>query len=176
MKLATDEQILKTYNYATVGKVSDTLTITNKRVVLTTEGKLSDGSTVHATDEMMLEGIERVSAALATKRNTFFLILSLLFFALGIVVLSGIISPTKTVCIVPFIVAVICLIVFFLNKKQSFFLVLTSRIHEGMDLSIAVGTWSRKKTNKTIQIKVDEATVSQIIDEIGSIIVESKNI
>ncbi len=172
MKLATNEQILKTYNYATVGKVSDTLTITNKRVVLTTDGKLNDGSTIHTTDEMMLEGIERVSAALATRRNVFLLILSVILAAASITLFA---TAGIAAGLAPLLIAVVLLLVFIFNKKRSFYLVLTSRIHEGMDLDVAVGTWTRKKSNKAIKIKVDEATVSQIIDEIGSIIVESKN-
>ena len=173
MKLATDEKILKTYNYATVGKVSDTLTITNKRAILSTEGKLSDGSKVHTTDEMMLESIERVSGALATKRNMLFIVLAVILAALSIVLFAA--AEAGVVSFLPLVVAAIFVAVYFLNKKRSFYLVLTSRIREGMDISVAVGNWQRKKTNKAIKVKVDEAVASEIIDEIGSIIVEAKN-
>jgi hypothetical protein len=64
--------------------------------------------------------------------------------------------------------------VFFAKKKKSFYLVLTSSLREGMDLSISVGNWQRKKNKKALKVNVDEAHASEIIDEIGSIIVESK--
>ncbi|MBO5927015.1 MAG: hypothetical protein J6Q38_05620 [Clostridia bacterium] len=175
MKLATNEQILKTYNYASVGKVSDTLTVTNKRVVLTTDGKLNDGSKVHTTDEIMLESIERVSAAVATKRNIFYLILSLLFAVAGVALLASGSDGGTLIKLLPFVGTIIFLIVFFVAKQRSFFLVLTSSVKEGMDLSVSVGTWTRKKSSKAVKVKVDEAIVSEIIDEIGAIVVESKN-
>ncbi len=173
MKLATDEIILKTYNYASVGKVSDTLTITNKRAVLSTEGKLNDGSKVHSTDEIMLNSIERVSGALATKRNALYFVLTILFAIASFAMLAT--EVDGFLPFIPLILAVIFLIVFFFKKKRSFFLVLTSRIYEGMDLSVSVGNWQRKKSNKAIKVKVDEAIASEIIEEIGSIIVEAKN-
>ncbi len=171
MKFATDEQVLKTYNYATVGKVSDTLTVTNKRVILSTEGKLSDGSKIHTTDEMMLESVERVSSALATRRNVFFLILTFLFALIGVALFA--ISRFAFGC-VGLGVALIFLLVFIFHKDKSFYLILTSGIYEGMDISVSVGNWQRKKSKKTVKVRVDENIASELIDEIGSIIVEAK--
>ena len=172
MKFATDEQVLKTYNYATVGKVSDTLTVTNKRVILSTEGKLSDGSKIHTSDEMMLESVERVSSALATKRNILYLILAFIF-AVGGVALFTMVS-TFVVPALLLAVAVAFIIAFFVVKQRSFYLVLTSGIYEGMDISVSVGNWQRKKSKKTVKVRVDENIASELIDEIGSIIVEAK--
>lgn len=171
MKFATDEQVLKTYNYATVGKVSDTLTVTNKRVILSTEGKLNDGSKIHTTDEMMLESVERVSSALATRRNVFFLILTILFAAAGV----ALFALTKSAMgFAGLGVALIFLLVFVFYKDKSFYLVLTSGIYEGMDISVSVGNWQRKKSKKAVKVRVDENIASELIDEIGSIIVEAK--
>ncbi len=171
MKFATDEKVLKTYNYATVGKVSDTLTVTNKRVILSTEGKLSDGSKIHTTDEMMLESVERVSSALATRRNVLFLILTFLFAVIGVALFA---INRYAIGGVGLGVALIFLLVFFFYKDKSFYLVLTSGIYEGMDIAVSVGNWQRKKSKKTVKVRVDEAIASELIDEIGSIIVEAK--
>lgn len=171
MKFATDEQVLKTYNYATVGKVSDTLTVTNKRVILSTEGKLNDGSKIHTTDEMMLESVERVSSALATRRNVFFLILTILFAVAGVALFA---VTKNAIGFVGLGVALIFLLVFIFYKDKSFYLVLTSGIYEGMDISVSVGNWQRKKSKKAVKVRVDENIASELIDEIGSIIVEAK--
>ena len=171
MKFATDEQVLKTYNYATVGKVSDTLTVTNKRVILSTEGKLNDGSKIHTTDEMMLESVERVSSALATRRNVFFLILTILFAAAGVALFA---LTGTAIGFTGFALALIFLLVFVFYKDKSFYLVLTSGIYEGMDISVSVGNWQRKKSKKAVKVRVDENIASELIDEIGSIIVEAK--
>ena len=171
MKFATDEQVLKTYNYATVGKVSDTLTVTNKRVILSTEGKLNDGSKIHTTDEMMLESVERVSSALATRRNVFFLILTILFAVAGVALFA---VTKNAIGFAGLGVALIFLLVFIFYKDKSFYLVLTSGIYEGMDISVSVGNWQRKKSKKTVKVREDENIASELIDEIGSIIVDAK--
>ncbi len=172
MKLATDEQILKTYNYATVGKVSDTLTITNRRIIVSTEGKLQDGSKVHTTDEMMLNSIEKISGSLITKRSPVYIVLALIMLIASAVLYFVIKNYLSFIPVLP---ALIFIIVFFTNKKKSFYLVLTSSLREGMDLSVSVGNWQRKKSKKALKVNVDEAHASEIIDEIGSIIVEAKN-
>ena len=172
MKLATDEQILKTYNYASVGKVSDTLTVTNKRVVVSTEGKLSDGSKIYTTDEIMLKSIEKVSSALITKRSPIFIVVALLMTLISAILYLAL--NIGYLSFIPLLPAFIFVIVFFANKKKSFYLVLTTSLLSGMDLSLSVGNWKRKKSNKTVKVNVDETYAFEIIEEIGSIIVEAK--
>ena len=43
-----------------------------------------------------------------------------------------------------------------------------------MDISVSVGNWQRKKSKKAVKVRVDENIASELIDEIGSIIVEAK--
>ena len=183
MKFATDEKILKTYNYASVGRLSETLTVTNKRVILATEGKVADGSAVHTTEEIKIKSIEKVQATVASKRNGFLVFLTILF------ALAGAAFAGMTVAGVKFleetiqygiaggcaVLAIVYIIAFALSKKVSFFIELTTGILPGIAMTDSVGTLKMKKAKKQVKIKVDEKVAIEVVEEIGALIVESEN-
>jgi hypothetical protein len=176
MKFATDENVLKTYNYASVGKLSETLTVTNKRVILTTEGKMPDGSAMHATEELKINSIEKVASTVASKRNGFLLFLAIIFGAAaiaGFVALQG--AMQMAAGIGGLVVALIFIIAFALSKRVSFFVELTTGCHKGMSIYDSVGSLTIKRTKKKIKIKVEEKIAIEIIDEIGALIIEGNN-
>ena len=176
MKFATDENVLKTYNYASVGKVSETLTVTNKRVILSTEGKMPDGSALHSTEEIKINSIEKVSSTVASKRNGFLLFLTVIFALAGMVGFVAIQEgPKVAVMAAGLVLALICLIAFFLSKKVSFFIELTTGSIKGITMADAVGTLRLKRSKKKVKIKVDEKVAIDIVEEIGALIIESAN-
>ena len=173
MKFATDESVIKTYNYASVGKLSETLTVTNKRVIISTEGKMPDGSAVHTTDEVKLNSVEKVSGRVASKRNSFLLILMVLFALAG---MAGGVAIKQVVlgAVLGLGLAVICLIAFFLSKKVSFYLELTTGQRDGMSAGTLIGNWKPGKSKKKIKINVNEKIAIEVIEEIGALILESQ--
>ena len=173
MKFASDEKVLKTYNYAAIGKMSETLTVTDKRVIISTEGKMPDGSAVHTTDEVKLNSIEKVSGRVASKRNVFLLFLTVLFSVAGIAAYAAL--NTLVAAVVGVVIGLICLIAYFLSKKVSFYLELTTGKPNGMSINTLIGNWKPSKTKKTIKINVDEKVAIEIIEEIGALILESVN-
>ena len=177
MKFATDENVLKTYNYASVGKVSETLTVTNKRVILSTEGKMSDGSALHSTEEIKISSIEKVSSTVASKRNGFLLFLTVLFALAGIAGFVALQGGALRYAAggAGLVIALICVIAYALSKKVSFVVELTTGIRKGMSLADAVGTLRFKRTKKKVKIKVEEKVAIEIVEEIGALIIESAN-
>ena len=183
MKFATDENILKTYNYASVGKVSETLTVTNKRVILATEGKMPDGSAIHTTEEIKINSIEKVQATVASKRKgslIFFTILfALIAVAFAAITVMGIKLFGETLQYAAaggaLLIAIICIIAYALSKRVSFCIDLTTRARSGMGLSDSVGTLKIKKSKKQVKIKVDEKVAIEVVEEIGALIIESEN-
>lgn len=176
MKFATDENVLKTYNYASVGKLSETLTVTNKRVILTTEGKMPDGSAMHATEELKINSIEKVASTVASKRNGFLLFLAILFAAAAVAGFIALQGPVQVAAgIGGFVVALIFVIAFALSKRVSFFVELTTGCRKGMSIYDSVGSLTIKRTKKKIKIKVEEKIAIEIIEEIGALIIEGNN-
>ena len=173
MKFASDEKVLKTYNYAAIGKMSETLTVTDKRVIISTEGKMPDGSAVHTTDEVKLNSIEKVTGRVASKRNALLLVLMAIFFVGGFVGF-GLLDALVFVA-VGAVLALVCLIAYFFSKKVSFYLELTTGKANGMSINTLIGNWKPSKTKKTIKINVDEKVAIEIIEEIGALILESVN-
>ena len=176
MKFATDENVLKTYNYASVGKVSETLTVTNKRVILSTEGKMPDGSALHSTEEVKISSIEKVSSTVASKRNGFLIFLTVVFALaaiVGFVALQGALQMVAGIG--GLVIALICVIAFIFSKKASFFIELTTGAIKGITMADSIGNLRLKKSKKKVKIKVEEKVAIEIIEEIGALIIEGNN-
>ena len=173
MKLATDEHIIKTYNYASVGKLSETLTVTSARVILSTEGKKPDGSTLLTTEEVGIKSIDKVQGFVASKRNILFLIfMALCLIAAGFTYIK---EMHYAISIALAVVGLLFLLFYFLSKKVSFVVELMLSASRGnMSMSAAIGTLRSKKVKKNVKIKVDERVAIEIIEEIGALIVDSK--
>ena len=174
MKFATDEKVLKTYNYAAIGKLSETLTVTNKRVIFAAEGKMPDGSAVHTTDEVKLNSVEKVSGRVASKRNGFLLFLTFVFAIAGVVAMASMQGRSVAMLMLGCVPALICLIAFLLSKKVSFYLELTTGQRDGMSAGTLIGNWKPGKSKKKIKINVDEKIAIEVIEEIGALIIENQ--
>jgi hypothetical protein len=180
MKFATDENVLKTYNYASVGKTSETLTVTNKRVIFSAEGKMSDGSLVHSTEEVKISSIEKVSGRVASKRSGKLLFFMFFFIAVAVaayfIISAKLPDLDKTISLIPLIAggvfALIFLIAFICSKKVSFVLELFTNQCAGMGISTDIGNLKQGKKKKKIKVKVNQKIAIEVIEEIGSLIVE----
>ena len=177
MEIASNEKVLKTYDYACLGKANSTLTVTDKRVIVSTEGKKPNGVKICSTDEIMIDSIEKVSSGVVSKRTPALLVFAIIFAIAGAALYLSLKLGEMNLYILSGLeaLALIFLICFIAKRKVGFYLILTTNQYEGMGLSTSLNTWfSKEKAKKKIKVHIKKHVASQIVEEIGALIVESK--
>ena len=177
MRLSKNESEVKSYTYASAGKLKSTLTVTTKRVIFSKEGKLG-GTKIRTNDEINLDSIERVSSLTTVKTKPALLIFALLF-AIATAVVYLFFYPESLTLIVGGALALLFLICFFTVRKRAFYLSFVTGIYDGMDLTANIGVIKKTKKKKTkyakeIKVRLNSLVAATIVDEIGSVILDAK--
>lgn len=179
MKLSKNEREVKTYTYATIGKVKSNLTVTTKRVILSKEGKLR-GTKINTCEEISLNSIEKVSSSMTVKARPALFIFALIF-AIATVAVYLFLYKQNLTLIAGGILTLLFLIAFFTNRKRTFFLNFVTGVYEGLDLMANVGAIKQVKKKKKnvknssdIKVRLSSSVAKTIVEEIGSVILDAK--
>ncbi|MBO5908915.1 MAG: hypothetical protein J6Q67_03930 [Clostridia bacterium] len=192
IKLAKDEKIVRTYDYATSSTKglassasSKTLVITNKRIVHREAGHGSSNEFLN-TSEMPLEAAKYVNTFYTKIGFPALLVFGIIF---AIIALAGVIAlpeDIKMLAVPFFFVAALFIVLFFVKKKLSFTCTIDTDTHITPAFSFSStsgnsatnGVYSKlAKANKvkSIQINVDYHVAKQMADELGYVIMAAKN-
>lgn len=185
MKLGRGEALVKQYScYHTSDGKSETLTVTNRRIIATHFNKL--GKT---QEEIRIKDVKSIDTGYGKTKirmiavGIIICILSIMFFAMGKIFSDGGEEEALIPCVsVGIIVAIIgALIALFGGTKvEQFYLYISTNISEGKAIASSVSTGEvsskRKKFNNAtnpqekIKITIDKTSCQNIIEELGCII------
>lgn len=159
LKCAENESVIKSWDYATRKQGSDrrsyNLTVTNKRIVATT-----DGNRVVAKKEIYLKDVKTLDFSFARK-GTFLATLLIIFGIILAVAIIGIFMIVKGVRIL---------------KERSFTLTITTQGAENLGMLLGASSLMASISRARVKIKVDKNAAHEIIDELGKIVLEQKEI
>ncbi len=179
MTLANGEQVIKDWNYATqkgsAGKVTKTLTVTNKRIVHEVHSHIAR---VH--DEIPLDSVKSISMTSVRKTSigAIFAIILGVILAIASIVFSGSLeeNASSTIILVGGIVLGIILVVLGILGlgHGAFTLEITTKGIEGTSLYIGSSSIIPKsRKQKKVKIKVDLKVVDDIMDTLGAILLDN---
>lgn len=182
--LAKDEILIKQYDYASTKTKRDSvlhsLIVTDKRIILQDQGKMT-----FSRDEMPIAHADYVTTDFDSQKRSF--ALTVILFVISALLATGgfvwsrfvndsywFLIPTclGAVCLIFAIIALICA----LKTKGAFAEIeIRSRqpVYDMLGIS-ANGLKTKSKIEK-LKIKVDKDVASQMINEIGALILEFKN-
>lgn len=193
IKLAENEQLLKSWNYATKDKKQYNLTVTDKRVVS------SEYEQENLTRrEISMSTIKSVDGAIKQRKSVspiiLILIAGILTFIIGITLVFDSIEFISAIFIgIALIVVFILLVVLkkvplIIIRDFSFQLVIETNVLVGSALYVGsefnkgakatTGLFASIKNifrKKKVKITIDTVLAKEILDEIGSIVVESQS-
>ncbi|MBR7110444.1 MAG: hypothetical protein IKC83_01075 [Clostridia bacterium] len=157
IRLCNDEQVVKSWDYATEGglfkKSVANVTVTNKRVISTVEGKKKINRA-----EIPVESVKRLSVTSTIQAS----LLSILFLVIGLVLVLGhfLLNFSMIFVIVGAIFAVIGIALLF-YRKRAFRLSIT--ITPSETVGVSAGRTTQKKINKIQKSTVSGSKRSTII-------------
>lgn len=164
IKYANEEQVIKSWDYAKSGKslsknkVQHNLTLTNKRVIAT-----SENATSLTRNEVPIKAVKNVSGEF--KRNgKLFPILKIVFGAIFTICIIGIIIKGFGIKMISGGIAEL--------KSCVFELTLTTAGEEGSALRVGASRGLIKIPTK-IKVFTDKVVAREIINEVGAIIAEN---
>ena len=157
LKLAKDEVIVKSWDYAQTKsageKTTANLTVTNKRVVRTSESKRGI-----SRDELPLSSIKTVyygNSKLSTTKAIVCIVFGILFF----LAIFGI----------PLLVYGIMML-----QQASFHIIIETKGLEGTSLEVGVVHILGKKRRKTLKVKINKSACANIVDEFGAALIDAR--
>ena len=179
LKLANNEQIVKTYTYSTrsiksnAGKenVNNNLIITNKRIINESVSK----KTV-IRKEIPVEAADYVYTVFATQGIT--LLVAIIAAVAG--VLSLIIGVTTDMTIltvlgiVMLVIAVAAVIKFFLNKGAGVMVEISGKMGEHSLMQMGTSSLTKSVRLRKLKIKVDKSVSEAMVNEIGALLLDLK--
>lgn len=159
MKLAQDERMIKEWNYAIAKKKRDktfaTLAVTNRRVVYNAAGRWT---VVHK--ELPLNCVKTLSFSDVRKSNAWAVFLIIL----------GVFTAFTVIGIGLFLIPGIRRL-----NQEVFDLDIVTSGTEGSSLSVGASKkYKSRKSNANVKVKINRSVVDDMIETLGSIILENK--
>ncbi len=164
IKFANEEQVIKSWDYAKSGKrfsknkVQHNLTLTNKRVIAT-----SENATALKRDEVPIKSVKTVSGEFR-KNGKLLPILKIVFGALFTICIIGIIFKGFGIKMLAAGIAEL--------KSCVFELTLVTAGEEGSALKVGASSGIIKKATK-FKVYTDKAVAREIINEVGAIVADN---
>ena len=194
IKLAKDEKIVRTYDYATStskglsGSTSTkTLVVTNKRIIHREAGHGAGNESLN-TSEMPVEAAKYINTFFAKVRFPIYLVLALIFALAGVALTVAIPDvDLQSIIWIPFLLMTVLFIVIFIFKKKLTFtctIDTDTYITPAFTFSSFSGNTATKglgfkyaKSNKTKSVKVivNNHIARQMADELGYVIMAVKS-
>lgn len=174
MKLAQDEQILKSWNYSSIRQKGEkkeaSLIVTNKRIVSDISGNREC-----SRHEIPIGSVKSISMkhAFPSKWAPILLIIFGIIMFIAVIVVQAMViaggAPIMWVALVPAVIFIVVGII--LLSKNSFMLIITTSGVEGDALLIGVSNFlRRKRSGGKMKLKVNRDVVRDIYDSLGSIV------
>lgn len=199
LKLASDERIIRNYEYATssVGKgrksssSKKSLTITNKRIIHT-QGGVGKNSEQISQQEVPISQVDSVETTYAKQKYPRYLIWGIVCLIVGLVLLIRWFSDGAGSYVLPIIAilavgAGIALVVVYTKKGSYVLSCVIGTIGEGLTPLLAFSTESvglnsgksprrrRKKSRKLkVMVSVDNEVVLTLAEELGAVILDAQ--
>lgn len=156
IRFANDEQLVKSWDYASSKEGSsrreDNLTVTNKRVIYTSEGN---------------KGIDRTEMYLSDVKTLSYTYSKVAGIGTWIMLIAGIITAIAIVGI--FLIARAISIL----REKTFFVVITANGFESEGITCGATVFKNRKQKK-LKIKIYSDVAYEIINELGAIVASAK--
>ncbi len=157
IRLCNDEQVVKSWDYATEGKLLDkaiaNITVTNKRVISTVQGKKRIRRA-----EVPVESVKRVSVTSTAQMSLY----SIVFMAIGLLLCIGFFLLKQIPLMIAGAIFVVVGIILLFYRKRAFRLSIT--ITPSETVGVSAGKTTEKKVNKTQKtVKGAKSTSSPLL-------------
>ncbi len=196
MKLGETEKLLKNYeSYSKSTLGTDTLTITDRRIIRTTQLKTFTKKKI-IRNEIRTEDVVGIDSRLEITRRIAFLVWAIVFAVLAVasLVLYTVAAQSDEdvvrllgqvgmyAAIVLFVVAICFLLAFFLGKCVKFVLIISTdkQIGNQFGFGVVIGTEKQAKQKRrqglkeALKSKLREDMVAEMVDEIGALIMQAQ--
>lgn len=179
-KLATNESIIKSYNYsskelkskgpAKQEPLQNSLIITNKRII---EETVSDKTIIRK--EIPVQAADYVSTSYAASATSLMIAIALAVLGIvGIIIGAMAFPPLIFIGVISLVMCVIMLVLYFLRRGAGVTVEISGKMGEHSLISMGASSMAAANKIKRIKIKVDKTVAQTMVNEIGAILLDVK--